>query len=65
MIAVFAGLGTFIGVNTVLSFAYGFACAHSQFLHVLLRFSLLAWPIKIAGWATCAWAGMSVWEALG
>lgn len=64
MIAVIAGLATLIGLNVVSAFAYGFACAHSQFFHVLLRFSVLSWPIKMAVWFGCAWAGLSVWEAL-
>lgn len=64
MLAVFAGLATFIGLNMAWAFAYGFACANSQVLLVLLRFSPLAWPVKVAVWVGCAWAGMSVWEAL-
>lgn len=64
MFPVFAGLATFIGLNFIAAFAYGVACASSQFLLVLLRFSSLSWPIKMAVWFSCAWAGMSVWEAL-
>lgn len=64
MVAVIAGLAAFIGINVVLAFAYGVACASSQALLVLLRFSYLAWPIKIACWFGAAWAGMSVWAAL-
>jgi hypothetical protein len=64
MVAVIAGIATFIGSNLVLAFAYGIACGTSQALHVLLRFSFLAWPIKIAAWFGAAWAGVSVWDAL-
>lgn len=64
MVAVLAGLATFIGINVVLAFAYGVACASSQALLVLLRFSYFAWPIKMAAWFGAAWAGMSMWEAL-
>lgn len=64
MVSVIAGLATFIGTNVVLAFAYGIACGMSQALHVLLRFSFLAWPIKITAWLGAAWAGMSVWDGL-
>lgn len=64
MFPVIAGLATFIGLNVVAAFAYGVACASSQLLLVLLRFSYLSWPIKMAAWFGCAWAGMSVWEML-
>lgn len=62
--AVFAGLATFIGINVIFVFAYGLACASSQAMLVLLRFSYFAGPIKIACWFGAAWAGMSVWEAV-
>lgn len=62
--AVFAGLATFIGINVVLAFAYGVACASSQALLVLLRLSYFAWPIKMAAWSGAAWVGMSVWEGM-
>lgn len=65
MVAVLADLATFIGINVALAFAYGVACASSQALRVLLRFSYFAWPIKISSWFGAVWAGMSVWEALG
>lgn len=65
MLAVIAGLATFIGVNVVLAFAYGIACASSQALFVLLRFSPLAWPIKMIAWFGAAWAGLSVFQAMG
>ena len=64
MLPVVAGLATFIGLNVIAALAYGMACASSQLLLVLLRFSYLSWPIKMAVWFGCAWAGMSVWEAL-
>lgn len=63
VIAVLAGLGTFIGLNVVLAFAYGMACGASQFLNMLLRFSWLAWPIKIVCWFGTAWLGMSVFDS--
>lgn len=62
--AIIAGLATFIGLNVVAAFAYGVACANSQLLLVVLRFSYFSWPIKLAVWFGCAWAGMSVWEML-
>lgn len=65
MVAVLAGLATLIGINAAMAFAYGFACASSQALQVLLRFSPLAWLIKIAVWFSAAWASLSVWDALG
>lgn len=65
MVAVLAGLAAFIGINVALAFAYGVACTSSQALLVLLRFSYFAWPIKIGCWFGAAWAGMSVWEAVG
>jgi hypothetical protein len=65
MLAVIGGLATFIGVNLVLAFVHGAACALSQTLHVLLRFSPLAWPIKFVAWFGAAWAGLSVFEAMG
>lgn len=64
MVAVIVGFATFIGINVALAFGYGIACASSQAMLVLLRFSPLAWPIKIVAWFGAAWAGMSVWEAL-
>lgn len=64
VIAVVAGLGTFVGVNLMLAFAYGMACAASPFLNMLLRFSVLAWPIKVACWFGTAWLGMSVFDAI-
>lgn len=64
MVALLAGLATFISINVVLAFAYGLACASSQAMLVLLRFSYFAWPIKIACWFGAAWAGMSVWEGM-
>lgn len=64
MLAVTAGLATFIGLNVILIFVYGLACGASQFLNMLLRFSYLAWPIKIACWFGMAWVGMSVFDAL-
>lgn len=64
MVAVFAGLATFIGLNVIAAFAYGVACASSQLLLALLRFSYFSLPIKLAVWFGCAWAAMSVWEAL-
>lgn len=64
MFPVVAGLATFIGLNVVAAFAYGVACASSQLLLVLLRYTYLSWPIKMAAWFGCALAGMSVWEIL-
>lgn len=64
MLPIVAGLATFIGLNVVAVFVYGVACASSQHLHALLRFSYLSWPIKVAVWFGCAWGGMSVWDAL-
>lgn len=64
MVAVLAGLASFVGINVALAFAYGVACASSQALLVLLRFSYFEWPIKIACWFGAAWAGISVWDAL-
>jgi hypothetical protein len=63
-IAVLAGLGTFIGLNILLAFAFGLACGASQFLNMLLRFSWLAWPIKVVCWFATAWIGMSVFDAI-
>ena len=64
VIAVTAGLATFIGLNLILILIYGMACSASQFLSMLLRFSYFAWPIKIACWFGIAWMGMSVFDAL-
>lgn len=64
MFPVFAGLATFIGLNVIAAFAYGVACASSQLLLVVLRFSYFSLPIKMVVWFGCAWAGMSVWEAM-
>jgi hypothetical protein len=64
MLPVVAGLATFIGLNVVAASVYGAACASSQHLLLLLRFSYLSWPIKVAVWFGCAWAGMSAWDAL-
>lgn len=64
MLAVIAGLGTFIGLNAVLTVGYGIACGISQLLNALLRFSYVGWVIKCVAWFGCAWAGMSVWEAV-
>lgn len=64
VIAVFAGLATFIGLNVGLAFVYGMACGASQFLNMLLRFSYLAWPIKMACWFGAAWMGMTVFDTL-
>ena len=64
MLPIAAALATFIGLNVVAAFAYGVACASSQLLLVLLRFSYFSLPIKMAVWFGCAWAGMSVWAAL-
>lgn len=64
MVAILAGLLTFIGLNIVLGMIYGIACSTSPFMHMLLRFSYLAWPIKIAAWFGAAWVGLSVWDAL-
>lgn len=65
MLATLSGLATFIGINVVLAFAYGAACASSQVLLVLLRFSPLAWPVRMAAWFGAAWAGLSVFDAMG
>jgi len=59
-----AGIGTFIGLNFVLAFAYGMACGASQFLNVLLRVSAFAWAIKLGGWLATAWLGIAVFNAL-
>jgi hypothetical protein len=64
VIAVLAGLATFIGVNIGLAFFYGMACGASKFLNMLLRFSFLAWPIKLMCWFGTAWLGMSIFDAL-
>ena len=64
LFAIVAGLGTFIGLNAALAFVYGVACGGSQFLNMLLRFSFLAWPIKLVCWFGTAWLGMSVFDAL-
>lgn len=64
MLPIVAGMATFIGLNVVAAFVYGMACASSQVLLVLLRYSYLSWPIKVFVWFGCAWAGMSVWELL-
>jgi len=64
-LALLAGLATFIGPNVVLAFAHGAACASRQALLAMLRFSPLAWPIKITAWFRAAWAGMSVFEGMG
>lgn len=62
--AIVAGLGTFIGLNIVLALIHGMACGASQFLNMLLRYSYLAWPIKVACWFGAAWMGITVFDAL-
>jgi hypothetical protein len=65
MIAALAGFGIFIVLNVVLALVYSIACGSSQFLNMVLRFSYLSLPIKLVCWFGAAWAGMSVWEAMG
>jgi hypothetical protein len=64
MLSVLSGLATFIGLNLACMIAYYLACANSQLLLLILRFSPLAWPIRLLAWSGCAWAGLTVWDAL-
>lgn len=63
-VAVLAGLGTMIGVNIGIGAVRAIACASSQFLNMLLRFSVLALPIRMVGWFAAAWVGLSVYAAI-
>lgn len=65
MIALIAALGAFVAVNALFGAIHGFACGSSQFMNMLLRFSILAMPIRAACWFAAVWAGWSVFRSLG
>jgi hypothetical protein len=64
MLAALAGFGAFVGVNMVLGAVHGFACGASQFMNMLLRYSVLAMPIRVAGLVAAAWVGWAVFDSL-
>lgn len=64
-LAIIAGLGTFIGANVLLATIHAIARGSSQFMNMLLGYSYFALPIKVVGWFAAAWAGMSVFDAMG
>ncbi len=65
MLALLAGIGSFIGVNALFGAVHGLACGASQFLNMVLRFSVLAKPIRLVELIVAAWAGVSVFIAMG
>ena len=64
VLAIIAGLGTFLLANVVLSIAYGIATGASQYLNAILRFSVFGLPIKVVGWFGATWLALSVFEAV-
>lgn len=64
MLAALAGLGAFVGVNMVLGAVNGVACGASQFMNMILRYSVLAMPIRVAGLIAAVWVGWSVFDSL-
>ncbi|WP_084412097.1 hypothetical protein [Fulvimarina manganoxydans] len=60
VLAIIAGLGTFIGLNMVFGLVTALACGASQFMNVMLRFSYFALPIRMLGWFTSAWIAIDV-----
>ncbi len=65
VLAVLAGIGAYIAVNALIGGIHGFASGSSQFMHMLLRVSVLALPIRIACRAVAAWAGWHVFVVVG
>jgi hypothetical protein len=65
MLALLAGIGTFIGINALLGALHGVASGASQFMNMLLRFSVFALPIRMVGWFAATWAGWSAFDAMG
>ncbi|MEO3387090.1 hypothetical protein [Mesorhizobium sp. CAU 1741] len=65
MIALIAALGAFVAVNALFGAIHGFACGASPYMNMLLRFSVLALPIRVACWFVAAWAGWSVFKSMG
>lgn len=62
--AILAGLGAFILVNALLGAVYGLLCGSSQTMNAFLRFSVLAFPMRVTCWVVAAWAGWSAFAAL-
>jgi hypothetical protein len=60
VLAVLAGIGTYIAVNAAFGVVHSILCTSSQFMNMLLRVSYFAFPIRAACWAVAAWAGWSV-----
>jgi hypothetical protein len=63
-LAILAGLAAYIGINGLLGAVHGFLCGSSQAMSALLRFSPLAFPIRLACWALAGWAGWSAFAAV-
>lgn len=64
LVAILAGVTTYIVVNALFGALYGFLGASSRKMLALLRFSPFAFPIRLACWAAAAWAGWIVGAAV-
>ncbi|WP_354063920.1 hypothetical protein [Devosia sp. 2618] len=63
--SIIAGIATLIGLTVLLALLHGILRGSSQFMNMLLAYSYLSLPIKCLGWFGAAWAGMSVFSAMG
>lgn len=64
LLAILAGLAAYIVANGLLGAVHGFLCGSSQSMSALLRFSPIAFPIRLACWALAAWTGWSAFAAV-
>ena len=64
LVAILAGVTTYIIVNAVFGALHGLLCGSSGTMLALLRFSPFAFPIRLACWGAAAWAGWGVGAAV-
>ena len=64
MLAVLAGVGTFIATNAVLGGLHAFACGASQAMYAMLRLSVFALPVRVVCWFVAAWIGWTVFDSV-
>ncbi len=64
LLAILAGVTTYIVINALFGALYGLLCASSRTMLALLRFSWFSFPIRLACWGGAAWAGWTVGAAV-
>jgi hypothetical protein len=64
VIAIVAGIATFLLTQAIAAFALGYASGSSQLFTMLMRVQPWATVTRLAVWAACGWLGVMAYAAV-